>query len=81
MKINEYWQWSEGLYSMLLTFKPSILMPGLQELLPSKVVAGSAMMQTIFEEQTSVLISAVRESIIKYKERNLKLVTNSSDKK
>jgi hypothetical protein len=56
-------------------------MPGLQELLPSKVVAGSAMMQTIFEEQTSVLISAVRESIIKYKERNLKLVTNSSDKK
>ena len=79
IKINEYWRWSEGLYSILLSIKPIVHMPKFDEMVPPKFTAGRQLMRPTIEGLTAIYISAVRESIQKYKERNIE--KTSKDKK
>jgi hypothetical protein len=81
MKINEYWRWSEGLYSLILSAKPIMNISGLKELMPPKYLATSTMMQPQILDFTTVLISGVRESIESYKERDKELDKNNAIKK
>lgn len=81
MKINEYWKWSEGLYSLILTTKPLMNIPGLKELMPPKYLASSSMMRPQIQDFTTVLISGVRESIESYKERERGLNKNNAGPK
>jgi hypothetical protein len=70
-KVNEYYTVSERLYIMLLGTKPLFNQPNLQEKIPAKVYAKKSQIRPVVEGQIANLITGVRESIIKYKERRL----------
>jgi len=63
-KINDYMRWSDGLYAALLCTKHLTSLNGLQELIPVRVRATNNLARGTIEEQTTLLISAVRESIV-----------------
>jgi hypothetical protein len=67
-KVNDYFYWSEGLYSILLSIKPLTEFP--KSKMPTKVSAKKSQIRPIIEGQINNLISGVRESIIEYKDRN-----------
>ncbi len=70
MKVNEYWRWSEGLYSVILSAKPFMSLPGLKELMPPKYLATSNILRPQIQDFTTILISTVRENIEAFKEQN-----------
>ena len=71
-KVNEYSSASEGLYSLLLSTKPFANIGTLKELIPARERAHSLIMRSVIEGYTTTLISAVRESIEKYKNKGKK---------
>jgi hypothetical protein len=68
VKINAYFNWSRGLYSLALTIKPLISSPE-RDLLPVSARAMKGMFRPMIQDHTTSLISAVSESIAKNKER------------
>ena len=71
VKVNEYYSMSEKFYVMLLGIKPIYDHPELIGRLPAKINAKKGQIQPMVEGQIANLIAGVRESILKYKERNL----------
>lgn len=71
VRVNDYYTVSERLYMMVLGVKPIYEYPIIKDNLPSKVKAKKSQIRPIVEGQVSNLIAGVRESIIKYKERNI----------
>jgi len=70
VKVNDYYTVSERLYTILLGVKPLYEQPMLRELLPAKIKAKKSQIRPMVDGQIANLISGVRESIVKYKERN-----------
>jgi hypothetical protein len=56
---------------MLLGVKPLFDQPALREKMPAKVNAKKSQVRPMVDGQIANLIAGVRESIIKYKERNM----------
>lgn len=65
IKINEYFNWSTGLYSLLLGYKFITNKPDVMELLPPEERATTTFMGPQIEGSTATLISAVREALDK----------------
>ena len=80
VKVNDYYTVSERLYVMLLGTKPLFDQPKLIERMPAKVNAKRSQIRPIVDGQIANLIAGVRESVIKYKERNSKQNIGESDK-
>jgi hypothetical protein len=70
IKVNEYYTVSDRLYIMLLGVKPLFDQPLVREKIPAKAYAKKSQIRPAIEGQVANLIAGVRESIIKYKERN-----------
>jgi len=68
-KVTEYFSASDGLYSLLLSTKPFTNLSTLKELIPARERAHSLIMRSVIEGYTATLISAVRESIEKCKNK------------
>lgn len=68
-KINDYFYQSEALYSMLLSIKPFESLGNLRQLVPARMRASREIIFPIVEGHVNTLISAVRESIIDYKQK------------
>lgn len=66
IRINEYFNWSTALYSLLLGYKFIENNKEMLELLPVKERASTHYIQPYIEQSTETLISAVRESFEKY---------------
>lgn len=75
VKVNEYFTVSERLYIMLLGTKPLYEQPILREKVPAKVYAKKSQIRPLIDGQIANLIAGVRESITKYKERDLEQKT------
>ena len=71
VKVNDYFIVSERLYVLLLGTKPLFDQPTLKDRLPAKVKAKKSQVRPIVEAQVANLISGVRESITKHKERHM----------
>jgi hypothetical protein len=67
IRINEYFNWSTGLYSLLLGYKYALDKPQLAELLPAEERATTTFITPQIEGNIATLISAVRESLEKHK--------------
>jgi hypothetical protein len=67
IKINNYFNWSDGLYSLLLSIRFISDKPEMLELMPAEGKATKNFLQPLIEGNTATLISAVRESIEKNK--------------
>ena len=69
VNVLEFFLRSEGLYCLLLSIKP-IMEQSHINVMPTKLNAKKSQIRPVIEGQISVLISSVRESIVKYKDRN-----------
>jgi hypothetical protein len=69
-KINEYFNQSVGLYSMLLSVKPFESLGTLRDTIPAQTRAHYEVMLPSIEGHMDTLISAVRESINDYKQKD-----------
>ena len=69
-RVNEYFHQSEALYSMLLSVKPFENLGDLKSLISAKTRAHTEVIHSIVEDYVGTLISAVRESIDDYKQKN-----------
>lgn len=69
IRINEYFNWSTGLYSMILGYKHIFRKPQLIELLPAKGRSLTTYFSPQVEGNSATLISAVREALEKAKQR------------
>lgn len=69
-KINEYFHQSEALYSMLLSVKPFESLGKLREMIPARMRAHNDVLLPTLESYMDTLISAVRESINDYKQKD-----------
>jgi hypothetical protein len=69
-KINEYFNESEGLYSLLLSVQPFASLGSLKEMIPARIRAQQDVTLPIIEGHLDTLISSVRESIDDYKHKN-----------
>jgi hypothetical protein len=72
IKINDYFNWSRGLYCVILSIKPLTSQHEVNELVPARAKATAKMFRPLVESNTATLISAVRESIYKSKESRKK---------
>lgn len=71
VQVNNYFIISERLYILLMGTKPLFEQQTWNDRLPVKVKAKKSQVRPIVEGQIANLISGVRESITKYKERNM----------
>lgn len=67
IRINDYFNWSKGLYCLVLSTKPITNQPDINRLLPVRARALSGVFRPLVEGNTATLITAVRESIEKPK--------------
>jgi hypothetical protein len=70
--INQYLNWSEGLYSVLLSYRCIMDKPEILALLPASERASTSYIARQIEGNTATLISAVRESLDKGKTKGQK---------
>ncbi|MDD5701608.1 MAG: hypothetical protein PHU23_06100 [Dehalococcoidales bacterium] len=70
-KVNAYYTLSERLYILVLGAKPLLEQPNLSDRIPAKIYAKKSQIRPLIDGQIANLIAAVRESILKYKERNM----------
>lgn len=68
-KVNAYYRLSERCYILLLGVKPLLEQPTLSDRIPAKIYAKKSQIRPLIDGQIANLIAAVRESILKYKER------------
>ncbi len=68
-KVNDFFSWSEGFYCLLISTKPLMGESELMQVIPTKVKAQSKLMHRWVENNTANLITAVRESMTKAKEK------------
>lgn len=72
IKINEYLKWADGLYSILLGYRLIMDKPEVLDLLPAGERASTSYVGREIEGSTANIISAVRESLDKTKQRTAK---------
>lgn len=77
VKVNEYFTVSERLHYMVLGTKPLYENPAFTAIMPAKIQAKRSQIRPLVDGQVANLIAGVRESIIKYKERNMETKTGS----
>jgi hypothetical protein len=68
--VNDYYQWSEGLYLIILATKSLYSYNLFKKSIPTKIKAKQSQVRPTIERQITNLISAVRESIVITKEKN-----------
>jgi len=72
IKVNEYWNWSDALYSVLLSYRLIMDKPEILDLLPAGEKASTKYIGRQIESSTATIISSVRESLDKARHRNIK---------
>lgn len=69
-KVNDFYNWSEGLYCALLSLKPFSDTPEIKEYVPIRDRQTAKLFKPLAERFLATLISSVRESIIKSKKKD-----------